>query len=151
MMTMMTDVDDDYDDDDDDYAPPFWAYTDGRDASDSNTSDETNNKEIVVPSSSQAHSMFPATKSATRHLEITKTYIPELHRKPAAAASSPKTKTNRQGRPPKGNNKRKCESIDPPVPESQTEKDQLLQVGDMVYAPYPGRCPLKESEYPIVL
>jgi hypothetical protein len=139
------------DDDDDDYAPPFWAYTDGRAETDSTTS-ETNNNEIVVRSPSQAPSRFPATKSATRHLELTKTYIPDLHRKPAAAASSPKTKTNRRGRPlMKGNNKRKCEWIDMPILESQKEKDELLKVGDVVYAPYPGKCPLKESTYRIDL
>jgi hypothetical protein len=134
--------DDDDDDDDDDYASPDWAYRDGREVTDSTTS-ENNNNESVVPSPSQTRPRFPATKSATRHLELTENYIPKLHRKPAAAAPSPKTKTNSRGRPPKGNNKRKY--------ESQKEKDELVKVGDVVYAPYPGKCPLKESKYPIDL
>jgi hypothetical protein len=141
----------DLDDDDDDDDPPFWAYADVREVTDSNTS-ETNNNEIVVPSPIQAtRSRFPAIKSATRHSELTETYVPDLHRKPTAAASSPKTKTNRRGRPPKGDDKKECESIDPPVLESQTEKDQLLQVGDVIYAPYPGKCPSDERKYPIDL
>jgi hypothetical protein len=130
------------DDDDDDYSPPDRDYTDGREVTDSSTS-ETKSNEIVVPSPIKARSRFPATKSATRHLELTEPYIPDLHRKPADAASSPKTKTNRRGRPPKGNNEREY--------ESQKEKDQLLKVGDVVYAPYPGKCPSDERKYPIVL
>jgi hypothetical protein len=136
-------VDDDDDDDDyEDDVPLDWAYTDGREVTDSNIS-ETNNNEIVVPSPRQARSKFPATKSATRHLELTETCILNLHRKPATVALSSKTKANRRGRPPEGNNKRKY--------DSQKEKDQLLKVGDVVYAPYPGKCPLKESKYPIDL
>jgi hypothetical protein len=34
-------------------------------------------------------------------------------------------------------NMKDCEWIDKPVLESQKEKDQLLKVGDVVYAPYP--------------
>jgi hypothetical protein len=71
-------------------------------------------------------------KSATRHREITKTYIPE-HK----AKASPKKESYRPKRAERKQSKT----------EDQAGQDRLINVSSKVYGPWPGDEPLTDEYF----